>query len=119
MKETTVLIVIACIFIVLVVGQIAITNADTISVNVRDNESMISNSADASEASSSQRMEFININTASEDLLCEIDGIGEKLAQRIIEYRETNGNFICVEDLMKVYGIGEATFAKIKPFVTV
>ena len=118
MKETTVLIVIACIFIVLVVGQIAITNADTISVNVRDNESTIS-IADVSKASSSQRTELININTASEDLLCEIDGIGEKLAQRIIEYRETNGNFTCVEDLMKVYGIGEATFAKIKPFVTV
>ena len=102
----------------LTVGQIAITNANTISVNIRDNESTTSFVA-SSETSSSQRVELININTASEDLLCEIDGIGSTLAQRIIEYRETNGNFTCVEDLMKVKGIGEAIFGKMKPFITV
>ena len=117
MKETAVLIVIACVFIALTVGQIAITNASTVSVNVRDNESTAS--VAASSETSSQRVELININTASEDLLCEIDGIGPSLAQRIIEYRDTNGNFTCVEDLMKVKGIGEATFEKMKPFITV
>ena len=118
MKETAVLIVIACVFIPLTVGQIAITNAYAISVNVRDNESMASIAASL-ETSSPQRLELININTASEDLLCEIDRIGPSLAQRIIEYRETNGDFTCIEDLMKVKGIGEATFERMKPFITV
>ena len=117
MKETAVLLVIACIFIVITVGQIAITNANTISVNVRDNESAVSIVSNTE--ASAVRNELININTASEDLLCEVHGIGEVLAQRIIEYRETNGPFTCIEDLMKVKGIGEATFEKMRPYITV
>lgn len=116
MKETAVLLIIACIFIALTVGQIAVTSSNTISVNVRDNESLTSS---AVEETSSARIELININTASEDLLCEINGIGETLAQRIVEYRETKGPFTNIEDLMNVYGIGEAILEKMKPFITV
>lgn len=116
MKETAVLLIIACIFIALTVGQIVVTATNTISVNVRDNESPV---ASVVEQTSSTRKELININTASEDLLCEIHGIGPTLAQRIIEYRETNGNFISIEDLMNVKGIGETTFEKMKPYITV
>lgn len=117
MKETAVLLVIACIFIAITVGQIAITNSNTISVNVRDNESVVS--VDGQSESSETRQELININTASEDLLCEIHGIGEKLAGRIVEYRETNGPFVRIEDLMNVKGIGEATLEKMKPYICV
>ena len=117
MKETAVLIVIACIFIVLTVGQIVITNSNTISVNVRDNESSVS--LDIQSESSEARRELININTASEDLLCEVHGIGKVLALRIIEYRETNGPFTSIEELMNVKGIGEATFEEMKSYISV
>lgn len=59
----------------------------------------------------------ININTADARTLCLIPGIGEVISQRIIEYREENGNFTDVSQIMNVNGIGEKTFAKIKDFI--
>ena len=61
----------------------------------------------------------ININTASKRLLMTLDGIGAKMSERIIEYREENGRFETVEDIMKVSGIGYDTFLKLKDYITV
>lgn len=61
----------------------------------------------------------IDINTASMDALQEIPGVGPVLAQRIVTYREQNGGFSTVEQLLEVSGIGEATFAQMEPVVTV
>jgi competence protein ComEA len=61
----------------------------------------------------------ININTASIDELKNLTGIGEKKAKDIISYREKNGNFNSIEDIMKVSGIGESNFAQIKEDITV
>ena len=117
MKDTAILIVIACIFIVLTVAQIAISATDLVYVNVREGDSVIETSSE--KTSSTIKSDLININTASESLLCEITGIGEVKAQSIIEYREKNGPFTCVEDLLKVKGIGEATLEKIRQYITV
>ncbi|MCI8631455.1 MAG: hypothetical protein HFG67_04165 [Firmicutes bacterium] len=57
---------------------------------------------------------IININTADANRLTEISGIGPSTAQKIIEYRKTNGNFKSVNELLNVKGIGEKTLAKIK-----
>lgn len=54
----------------------------------------------------------VNINTASKVQLMDLPRIGEKIAARIIEYREKNGKFKRPEDLMKVKGIGEKTYQK-------
>jgi competence protein ComEA len=62
---------------------------------------------------------YININTASIKELTTIKGIGEVRAKAIIKYREENGNFIEIEDIMKVKGIGPATFEKIKDYIMV
>jgi competence protein ComEA len=51
----------------------------------------------------------ININSADQDQLMLLDGIGESYAQRIIEYREQNGPFAVPEDLLKIKGIGPKT----------
>jgi competence protein ComEA len=61
----------------------------------------------------------VNLNTATATQIATLPGIGEKAAQRIIEYREKNGGFKKVEDLMNVKGIGEKSFLKLKPLVTV
>ena len=61
----------------------------------------------------------VNINTASAKELDALPGIGEVLAQRIIDYRNANGPFQSVYDLIKVKGIGEKTLEKIKPYATV
>lgn len=61
----------------------------------------------------------ININTASIDELCELPGIGNGYAQRIIAYREENGSFRAVEDIMNVKGIKEKLFSQIKEYIVV
>ena len=61
----------------------------------------------------------ININTADIDLLQTINGVGESLASKIIDYRKQNGKFKSVEDLKNVSGIGDKKFEDIKDKVIV
>jgi competence ComEA-like helix-hairpin-helix protein len=61
----------------------------------------------------------IDINTAGEAELVGLPGIGPSIAKRIVEYRENNGPFAKVEDLMNVRGIGEKKFLQIRDLVTV
>ena len=63
--------------------------------------------------------EKVNINTASKRVLMTLDGIGAKMAERIIEYRTKNGRFETIEDIMKISGIGYDTFLKLKEYITV
>ena len=61
----------------------------------------------------------ININTATVEELQELKGIGPKIAEKIIEYREENGNFEKIEDIQKVKGIGPKKFEKNQDVLTV
>jgi competence protein ComEA len=61
----------------------------------------------------------ININTATLEELQKLPRVGPKVAQRIIDFRKQNGNFTKIEELMKVRGIGEKTFAQMKDMLTV
>jgi competence protein ComEA len=61
----------------------------------------------------------INLNTATVKDLETLPGIGAKAAERIIAYREKNGPFKKIEELMNVQGIGEKSFLKLKPQLTV
>ena len=62
---------------------------------------------------------LVNINTATVEQLCTLNGIGESRAKTIIAYREAHGNFAKKEDIMKVTGIKESSYAKIKDQITV
>jgi competence protein ComEA len=62
---------------------------------------------------------LININTATEDELQMLSGIGEVKAKAIIEYRTTTGRFHSIEELLNVSGIGDKTFEKIKTLITI
>ncbi|MCK9246146.1 MAG: helix-hairpin-helix domain-containing protein [Anaerolineaceae bacterium] len=61
----------------------------------------------------------ININTASQEELEDLPGIGKVRAEAIIAFRTQNGYFLTIEDILKVNGIGDATFAQLKPLITV
>lgn len=61
----------------------------------------------------------VNINTASEEELMTIPGIGETRAKSILKYREEQGGFQVIEDLMNVEGIKEGVFEKLKDSITV
>jgi competence protein ComEA len=62
---------------------------------------------------------LVNLNTATTTELQELPGIGAKTAERIIEYRQKKGPFKKVEELMNVKGIGEKSFLKLRPQITV
>jgi len=70
-------------------------------------------------ASGQESQDPIDVNTASEEQLELIPGIGPAMAQRIIAWREENGRFERVEDLLNVRGIGVKTLDKLRPYVVV
>jgi competence protein ComEA len=61
----------------------------------------------------------VNINTATATDFEGLPGIGARTAARIIEYRQKNGPFKKIEELMNVRGVGEKSFLKLKPQLTV
>ena len=61
----------------------------------------------------------LNLNTATQEELAQLPGIGEELARRIVEYREAHGAFESMEELMEVSGIGEGKFAGLEGRITV
>lgn len=63
--------------------------------------------------------QVVNINTASAQQLEGLPGIGTATAARIVEYRQKNGGFKKIEEIMNVRGIGEKLFLKMKPQLTV
>lgn len=71
--------------------------------------------SDVQPASSKQ----VNLNTASKEALMTLPGIGEAKANAIIQYREQNGSFQSTKDIMKIAGIKDAAYAKIKDLITV
>jgi competence protein ComEA len=63
--------------------------------------------------------QMVNLNSATVPQLEALPGIGRSTAEKIVEYRQKSGGFKKVEDLMNVQGIGEKSFLKLKPLVTV
>ena len=61
----------------------------------------------------------VNINTAWTEELATLEGIGEKTAQNIVEYRDANGPFAAIEDIKNVKGIGDKKFEKIKENIAI
>ena len=96
----------ACIALILAVGIAMITEVpDLTPLLVKQEPTTVTTDADFGK---------ININTANKEQLMLLSGIGEVMAQRLFDYREQNGSFTCVEDLLNVQGIGEAKLEEIR-----
>ena len=102
-------------------SQIAISdkskNADKTSTNGKATDSKKKTSS--ASVSKSQLSNIVNINTAGIEELCTLPGIGEVKAKAIIDYRNQNGNFNAVEDILNVKGIGPKTLEKIRSRIKV
>lgn len=110
-------------------------NADTISINqaeyLKDGEQITipvknylkpGTSGDGNSDNSNNSKTFsnlVNINQADENELMTLPGVGKSKAASIIEYRNKNGNFTKIEDIMKITGIKEGVFNKIKDKITI
>jgi len=62
---------------------------------------------------------LVNINTAPLEELVDLPKVGDKVAERILQYRKANGKFKKVEDLKGVRGIGDKIFEQIRPLICV
>ena len=123
LDKTTLIITIICIVVISITGVIflkmenenksTIIKADESKIieetidNAKENNSLYKNEYDA------DTFGLININTATKEELMLLEIIGEKTADAIIEYRAKN-TFKTPHDIVKVYGIGEKTYEKIK-----
>jgi competence protein ComEA len=75
--------------------------------------------AKGASASKNSATAVVNLNTASASEIEALPGIGAKTAVRIVEYRQKNGPFKKIEELMNVRGVGEKNFLKLKPQITI
>ena len=112
-KQGWILIAITGAFLCLLLGVFLGRSANKSYIQIQDA------SAPTTQSEQSVSPVKININTATIEQLKLLNGIGNVTAQKIIVYRESNGDFAKIEDLMKVSGIGEKTFANIKDYITV
>lgn len=61
----------------------------------------------------------VNLNQATKEELMTLNGVGEKKAEKIIEYREENGSFKTIEDLKNVNGFGEKSFESLEKYISI
>ena len=98
------------------IEEIKINNKSNISV--KENDVITNDKNDIVKESDSNKNTIVNINTCTLEELLSINGIGESKAKSIIEYRENVGLFTSKEDIMKVSGIGNSLYDKIKDYIT-
>ena len=123
-KIAWLLLAIVCIFFAFCFGMSrgSATSSGEQRIMTEKNTASVQERMTGAEQSATQERslsEVVNINTADLQELTSLPGIGETLAQRIIDYREQHGSFSCAEALMNVSGIGQGRFEMIRNYVTV
>jgi competence protein ComEA len=82
-------------------------------------QALAQGAATGSDPKAAKSSTIVNLNTATVAELEALPGIGAKVAARIVEYRTNKGPFRKIEDLMNVQGVGEKSFLKLRPQLTV
>ena len=124
-KNKVIFILISIIFILLCMSTVlgTLLNRSLSSEYIKQEGSDATELFGSGDSIISSKTEFItdkiNINTASKDELKRLKGIGEAIAQNIIDYRDEDGNFDSIEEIINVKGIGKAKFEDIKDHITV
>ncbi|HIS49598.1 MAG TPA: helix-hairpin-helix domain-containing protein [Candidatus Gallacutalibacter pullistercoris] len=121
-QQTCILIAIACLFCAGILLYQVFFQGPVIyqkSGEDRPESSVFSSSEPEPSASSDTAVTLINLNTATAEELDTLPGIGPARAQAIINYREEQGEFYTIEQVMEVDGIGEGIFEQIREFITV
>ncbi len=95
------------------------TQANNENINVEDNASSQINTGTKEFTSNTKTQGKININTATEEELDTLPGIGPSTAAKIIDYRKENGKFKNIEEIKEVSGIGDAKYEKIKELIII
>lgn len=96
----------------------AVIDGQKIMINAKGEEASIE-SSDTQTKSQNAAEGKVNINTATSAELQTIPGIGPSKAERIIEYRDTNGRFKSIDEIQNISGIGSKTFESIKEYISV
>lgn len=89
------------------------------SVCIKEDEIVFDKDVDEINETNTNDDNKVSLNKATKEQLMTIKGIGESKANDIINYRQENGEFKSIEDIMNVKGIGNALFDKIKEYITV
>lgn len=97
----------------------AITYALVATVSLFCGSSLAARVQEAKPDVAAKAVTLLNLNTATVEQLEALPGIGRKTAERILEQRQKAGGFKKIEDLMSVKGVGEKSFLKLKPMITV
>ena len=120
-----VLVTVTCIFLAFILGLWIGRNRDAGNIRISElpdipiHAGKLPASTDAKPRPPEETVSFpININSATENQLMELPGIGETLAQRILSYRMQNGAFSTPEELLNVEGIGHAKLEAILDLIT-
>ena len=95
-----------------------LTDGEQVVVGVPAPPGVAASAADAPGAVLDGATPMVNLNSATQAQLEELPGVGPVTAQSILAFRSENGAFTAVDELLEVSGIGDATLAKIAPYVT-
>ena len=121
-KKYRFIVTVAAVCAVCAVGSFVKTYYESKNLNLDSFTPVDAENPMAFDAKNEDREEYIikiNLNTATYEQLCEINGIGDKTARSILEYRENHGGFKDVREIVMVDGIGEKTYEEIRKYLTV